>query len=257
MKTKAIVLMLAVAVITMTGLSSCRNGNDESGRLSVRMIDSPSPYDFDAIYLDVIGVEVQVEQECCDDAWVQVHTGAGVYNLLTLVNGVDVLLCNEEFPAGHIEQVRLILGDGNTIVVDGVSHELIIPSGSQTGLKINVHEELEPGDHMNLVLDFDAAHSIVLTGNGTYHLKPVMRGFFVHETGVIHGTTSPPTTGIAIIASGGSRSFTTYADASTGQFAIRGVKPGTYTVMIYYPEDRVVRYDGVVVEAGKTTELQP
>lgn len=254
MRTK-VMLMVFAAGLMLAGITSCRNGREEVGRLEIRMADSPSPYNYDAIYLDVVGVEVSVEQECCGTTWTTVRSGSGVYNLLTLVNGVDVILCNEEFPAGHIEQVRLILGDGNTIVVDGVSHPLIVPSGSQTGLKIIVHDELETDERMTLILDFDAAHSINLTGSGTYHLKPVMHGFFIHETGQIHGTiTGPPTTGIAVVASGGSKTYTTYCDASTGQFLVRGLPSGTYSVMIYY-EDRTARYDGVVVKAGETTEL--
>lgn len=247
-------LVIATGMFLLSGITSCRNGEDESGRLQIRLIDSPSPFNYDAIYLDIVGVEVSIEQECCEDQWYVLNSAAGVYNLLTLVNGVDVLLCNEEFPAGHIEQVRLILGDGNTIVVDGVSHPLIVPSGSQTGLKIIVHRDLEAGHRMTLMLDFDAAHSIELTGSGTYHLKPVMRGFFISETGAVHGTVSPATTGIAVIASGGSRSYTTYADASTGQFLVRGMAPGTYVITIYY-EDREVRYEGIVVKAGATTEI--
>lgn len=253
MRTRIVMMVIAAGIFLLSGITSCRNGRDDAGRLMIRMCDSPSPFNYDAIFLDVVGVEVKIEQECCEDQWIEVRSGAGVYNLLTLVNGVDVLLCNEEFPAGHVEQVRLMLGDGNTIIVDGVSHPLIIPSGSQTGLKIIVHEELVADQNMTLILDFDAAHSIVRTGSGTYHLKPVLHGFFIEETGQVHGTVSPATTGIAIVATG-PKSYTTYADASSGQFLVRGMAPGTYLITIYY-ESKAEVHPGVVVKAGVTTEI--
>lgn len=254
MKTKAMLMVLAVGAVLMTGITSC-NRDKHTGHLQIRMMDAPSPYNYDAVYLDVIGVEVNVDKESGDPEWISLHSGAGVYNLLTLVNGAEVVLGNEEIPAGRIEQVRLILGSGNTIVVDGRSHPLTVPSGSESGLKINVHQDLKADGDFSLMLDFDAAHSIHVTGNGEYQLKPVIRGFILQERGSIHGVVAP-VTGVAIIADNGSATFTTYADASTGHFLLRGLTPGTYTVMVYLPDsDRAIVYENIIVTANVVTEL--
>lgn len=255
MKTKTFFAALATGVLLLSGMSSC-NRDKQTGHLQLRMMDAPSPFNFDAIYVDVIGVEVNIEPECCDPEWLTLNSGAGVYNLLTLVNGTDVILVNEDIPAGRINQVRLILGSGNTIVVDGVSHPLTIPSGSESGLKINVHQTLEGEGDVTLMLDFDAAHSIHITGNGEYKLKPVIRGFVLQDRGAIHGVVTPASTGIAVIATSGNNTFTTYADAATGHFLIRGVMPGTYTVSVYLPNVATpVVYNNVVVTANATTEI--
>jgi len=248
---------ILLGAVVLTGISSCNRENG-TGRVQVRMLDAPSPYAYDAIYLDVRGVEVNVDEECCEPKWVTMHSGAGVYNMLTLVNGVDVLLVNEDLPAGRIEQVRLILGEGNTIIVDGISYPLTIPSGSESGLKINVHQDLPADGNMTLMLDFDAAHSILKTGNGDYKLKPVIRGYVAEDRGAIHGTVTTARPGVAIFVDRSDATITasTYANASDGQFLVRGLTPGTYVVTIYYPESDIpVRIRDVVVTANITTEI--
>ncbi len=40
------------------------------------------------------------------------------------------------------------------------------PSAQQSGLKLNVHEEFLQGVAYEYIIDFDAARSIVKTGNG-------------------------------------------------------------------------------------------
>jgi len=57
----------------------------------------------------------------------------------------------ERYPAGcgfwqkHISQFRFILGDDNTVVVDGITYPLKAPSGQQSGFKVNVDETLTDG----------------------------------------------------------------------------------------------------------------
>jgi hypothetical protein len=251
--------VVAVLVVLLAGMTSCNRDKGGVGHLTMRMMDGPSPYDYDAIYLDVLGVEVNVLPDGGDEKWISTNAGAGVYDMLTLVNGTDVLLVNEDIPAGRIQEVRLILGDGNTIVVDGVSHELVVPSSATSGLKIKVDEVVGDGSTLTLMLDFDAAHSINVQGNGGYHLKPVIRGIILERTGSIHGTTTVVAGGsVAVIADMNVTStYTTYADRTNGEFLLRGLSPGTYTVRVYYPDsDRAVVFENIVVTANSVTELQ-
>lgn len=257
MRTKLIGAVAAVLLL-MGGLSSCHK-DESTGRMQVRIMDAPSPYDFESIYLDVIRVEINVDPDGRRESeWIALSTGAGVYDMLTLVNGTDVLLADEEIPAGQVSQIRLILGTGNTIVVDGVSYPLTIPSGEESGLKINVHEFVGDGAPLMLMLDFDAAHSIVVRGNGEYHLKPVLRGIVLNRTGSIHGTTTVVAGGgVAVIADMNTpAAYATYADRTTGEFMLRGLNPGTYTVKVYYPDsDHAVTFENIAVSANSVTEL--
>ena len=250
--------LLAVAIIILAGtVTSCNRDEEGMAHLKVRMMDAPSPFDFDAIYLDILRVEVNVEPEDGESEWIGLTTGAGVYDMLTLVNGTDILLADAEIPAGKVSQVRLILGNGNTIVVNGQSHPLVVPSGQESGLKVNVHEFIGEGEDLTLMLDFDAAHSINAQGNGGYHLKPVMRGVILQRTGTIHGTTVTVFDGgVAVMAEGSVGVYTTYADRSSGEFMLRGLPPGTYVVKVYYPDsDQPVVYTNIVVSANATVEL--
>ena len=45
----------------------------------------------------------------------------------------------------------------------------------RTGLKINLNTEIQPQDSVEITIDFDAAKSIVETGNDQFKLKPVIK----------------------------------------------------------------------------------
>jgi hypothetical protein len=123
---------------------------------------------------------------------------------------------------------------------------------------LNVHAALIPGVLYELLLDFDANQSIVLTGNGEYQLKPVIRVISTATTGSIHGTIvtslALPST---ISATDGVNTYTTVTDAS-GSFLLRGLPAGTYTVTIT-PETPFIAMTtpNVVVTVGAMVELGP
>jgi len=103
------------------------------------------------------------------------ETNAGIYNLLELQNNVNVVLANQDsLQAGYVSQMRLILGENNTITVDSVTLDLSIPSAQNSGLKLNLDTTLEAGQTYQIILDFNAEQSIIEQGNGTYKLKPVI-----------------------------------------------------------------------------------
>ena len=107
-------------------------------------------------------------------------TAAMPVDLLTLRNGVLYQLCQVQLPAGHYQQVRLVLAPNSgaeppfsqsVVTADGVSHALEVPSGS---IKIVHGFSVDSLQVTDLTLDFDAAQSVVKKGNDTYSLKPVI-----------------------------------------------------------------------------------
>ena len=134
------------------------------------MTDAPA--DFDEVNIDL--KEINVKFATDTTGWVALQTTPGIYNLLGLQNGVDTLVAQGNFPSNVVKEIRLVLGDNNTIMSGGQSYPLTIPSGSESGLKIKFSKKLDQSLNI-LLIDFDAAMSVSQNGSGSYMLKPVIR----------------------------------------------------------------------------------
>ena len=162
-----------VAALMLIGLSvqqmACKKDVSD-GSISVSITDAPA--DYQEVNVEVIGLEVNHEKE----GWLTIPIKAGIYNLLELQNNVTVLLADEvRIPTGAITQMRLILGTNNSLVSTTGTYSLKVPSGAETGLKVNVNQVIAPKGNLQIVLDFDAFASIVVQGNGSFSLKPVIK----------------------------------------------------------------------------------
>ena len=167
MKTKIIaaIMLIGLAVAQV----ACKKDSAD-GAISVAMTDAPA--DYQQVNVEVIGLEVNHEKE----GWISIPIKVGIYNLLDLQNNVTVLLADDvSIPAGAITQMRLILGTNNSIVDNTGTYSLKVPSGSETGLKVNLNQVIAPNGNILIVLDFDASASIVVQGNGSFLLKPVIK----------------------------------------------------------------------------------
>ena len=216
---------------------------------SVQMTDAPGPYD--AVNIDLKSVEITGD----NGSTVTLNTVPGIYNLLQLNNGVNALIATADLNLSSVEQIRLILGPNNTIVVDSVSYPLSTPSAEQSGLKLQVHQELQPGVAYGVLLDFDANQSIVQTGSGQYKLKPVIRTVEVALSGSIKGAILPAGLITAVTATINGVSYSSYVN-SNGNFIIKGLAAGTYSVALnpalpYLP----VIVNAVVVSVGTSTDM--
>ncbi|RFC53845.1 DUF4382 domain-containing protein [Brumimicrobium aurantiacum] len=163
-----------ISLIILLGLTLSCNKNDE-GKIKVLLTDDPA--DFTEVNVNIIEVWAHY-----DGDWVQLDANTGIYDLLELQNGVtDVLADPTAIPAGKVNQVRLILGEGNYAVEEDsitsttTQHPLELSSQDKTGIKINLNSEVVSNQTMVVTLDFDAGSSIVETGNGQYKLKPVIK----------------------------------------------------------------------------------
>ena len=165
--------ILAVLSCTLLlGMQSCdKEDNNGTTDLRIRLTDSP----FDATEVNVDIREVNVNFHDDDpEGWTSLATHQGIYNLLELQNGIDTLIAQGTVPAGVLKEVRFVLGSENSITIDNVNYPLTIPSGSESGLKLKIDKRLH-AELDSLLIDFDAALSIIQTGNGEYKLKPVLK----------------------------------------------------------------------------------
>jgi hypothetical protein len=201
------------------------------GQLTITMVDSPA--DYDQINIAVTRVEVHIAEADSNDGWFVINNDAAVYDLLTLTNGASVVLGDNYLDAGHYSQIRLIIGTGSNIVVNGNTYSLDTPGGIESGLKLNHAFDIEAGHLYELILDFDADHSIIQTGAGQYKLKPVIRVVPVVISGTISGVINPVSALASVYAISGTDTVSTFADLITGSFKLMAVLEGTYTVNVF------------------------
>lgn len=231
---------------------SCNNDDDANASYpyAVRLTDAPGPYD--EVNVDIQGVEVIGD----GGKIVLLNVKKGIYNLLEFSNGVDTLLATDSLEISSVNQVRLILGPNNTVVLDGVSYPLSTPSAEQSGLKIKVNNKLQDGILYTVLLDFDANKSIVKQGNGTYSLKPVIRTIEQAISGTVKGKITPIGT-VAVVEATSSTgvSYTSNVN-NNGDFMVMGLPPGTYKITITpsLPLLPVIKTD-VVITAGQITDI--
>ncbi len=228
--------------------------NSEKAHLIIGLIDAPG--DYQQVNIDL--QDVQINPEDVDSGYISLpDVNTGIYDLLTLTNGFEAILTDTDIDSGYISQVRLILGDNNTVMVDSILHELKVPSGSQSGLKIKIDTSLSPGISYHILLDFDASKSVVKAGNsGKYLLKPVIRTFISSTSGAISGVVNPNEFS-AVYAIQNVDTFGTFT-STNGNFLIQGVPPGTYDVLVQ-PNDSSAYADtllnNIIVNLGLTTDM--
>lgn len=201
-----------------------KSDSSGTGTLSLGLTDA-STDDYKAVYVTIKEVQVHLGDEADGEDengnWEVVVTPNATYNLLELVNGIIEQLGIKDLEAGHYTQLRMIIDDepdGGTnmnneihpfanYIIDqsNAYHELKIPSGYQTGVKIVHGFDIVEGQVTELVLDFDALKSVVKAGNsGKWILKPTIKVIDMLVTGMISGIVSDesevPLKGVSISA---------------------------------------------------------
>ncbi len=187
-------LILAVPFLFV----SCRKEEDKgntgnlngTSMVTVKMIDDDSNTEknalagrsfYDAVNVDIVQVSLHYSDSVGAAGWTDLETIAGIYDLTDLSNIAVVLVSGSALPAGEAGQMRLLLGENNSVMLDSVLFSLQTPSAQQTGLKINLDFTIRPGYLYEIYLAFDANASIVAQGNGNFLLKPVIRVDYILE----------------------------------------------------------------------------
>ena len=236
-------------VLLFAGLG-CSDYNTSLRDASLKFYLTDNPGEYQQVNIDIEAVKLII-----NDSLFEIPSNPGVYNLLDFTNGKDTLLADAEFAEGFLSQVRLVLGENNSVRVDDVLHDLKPPSAQTSGLKMNVHEDISQGQKYSYIIDFDAQKSVVRQGNGKYSLKPVIRIFTEVLTGSVHGIISPAEADSLINLIRQEDTITTISD-SPGNFMFRGLDPGDYRIDILasgnYSDTTLT---GIEVFAGQITEI--
>jgi hypothetical protein len=231
--------LLTLSTLTLfTSLFFACSKNESSAeksksRLEVYLTDDPANYD--QVIIDVRDVKINYSNDTANGWKSLSQVNAGSYDILRLVNDKDTILGKTDLDSGRIEQIRLVLGPNNYVKVNGQTYTLETPSAQQSGLKINLHQDVSAGLLYKLLLDFDASRSIVTTGNGKYILKPVIRASMQAQGGSIKGYVLPNTFNTAVYAIQGPDTVAGTV-TSGGGYWIKGLSAGSYDLR-FAPSD--------------------
>ena len=232
-------LLLSICLMIVMGCSGNSGSGQSSasgnamGAMTVRLVDSPTSA-FQAINLDIQQVQIHASAAASESGWITLGSPNKVVNLLALQGGVvETLAAGASLSAGTYQQLRLVLGSRNGVVLgDGTTADLKVPSGMQTGVKIPGSFTVLAGTTADIFIDFDAAHSIHIHEAGpsrSYILRPVVQGFDKAVTGSISGTLTG-TGGAALV---GVDVYAERIDAGGSASIVRSVKTqtgGAYTL---------------------------
>jgi len=207
------------------------------GTLTVRLADAPGE-EVDSAMIWVSGVSVVGEE----GSFV-ISSDTATYNLLDLTGGVTALLGSEEIPVGSYSQLRLIVDSARVVLKPPVvfssgspSSSLKVPSGSTSGLKVNLgNVTVVPGETV-LLVDFDVSRSFVFQGPPggpkSASFKPVLHATVLDVAGSISGTVTPASSKAGLFAIQGTDTIaTSSADSLTGAYTVRYLAPGIYKVL--------------------------
>ncbi len=165
--------LLASALFIAFLFSACADDDQKQNTtvFNLRMTDDPLQ-NVQQVNIDLKTIIVKTDEG--KDS-IELGTNAGVYNLLDYQGDLDTLIGSTTLNFAFIKEIRLVLGENNSIMADSILYDLKTPSAQQSGLKIKVNADLTDLEVYDLLIDFDAEASVVKKGNGDYSLKPVIR----------------------------------------------------------------------------------
>jgi hypothetical protein len=170
----------AVALFLTLGGCSDASGPEGFGRVQVLLTDAPSDYIEEAW---VCISEVYLQADTGDNAgrttlWTKGDGSSQCVDLL-LLQGVHADLTEDEegveVPAGTYSQLRFVVDSAHVVLKEGYTFsdgettemELVVPSGAQSGIKVDLLEPIqaEPEVVTQITVDADVEMNFVIQGN--------------------------------------------------------------------------------------------
>lgn len=226
---KKIMFSLLLIFLVIIGCDNSTEPSLGNGSLKIYLADSPSS--LDSVIIFVKSVEVHQAGNGDNTGWNVINNTLRSFDLLELRNGATAVLGDSVLGSGQYTEIRLILGEGNYVVDNGIKHSLTISSGMQTGIKLYHQFTIEPDNLYELILDFNVDKSVYSTGMENYALKPVIRVMPMIISGTISGQVLPLEAQAKVFTTIGLDTVTTYPDTD-GFFKLMALPEGTYNVEI-------------------------
>ncbi|WP_417532413.1 DUF4382 domain-containing protein [Marinobacter lipolyticus] len=193
-------LKLFTVAALAAGVAACgsdSSDSDATGTVSFGLTDAPATE-----FSNVTVAFTEIQLKPADGDWITFPLdGFETVNLLDLQGGVtEPLITDEEVVAGNYTQLRLIVDTENSFVtlVDNPDAPLTlaVPSGEQSGLKLQGEFVVAADTSTDFTIDFDVQKAIVNPAGGAladYMLRPALRLVNNLEVGSIAGTVDAST----------------------------------------------------------------
>ncbi len=243
--------------------------DNETARVQLVLVDAPG--DYEEVNVEII--DIQYNSKEGDQGWKSFTPENGYpiqVDLTKLIAGNDLLLTDEIIPAGTFKQIRLILSDNNTVLLEGETTPIHLdtPSAEQSGLKIMLDENLEGGFSYTFILDWDVQRSVVKAGNsGKYILKPVIRANAEVNSGTLGGQvvadplsdddniTQPLANVVVGVYTLEGVLVTQTQTNDLGNFMIHGLRAGEYKIKIATDTYMPFESEALNIVAGEVTDM--
>ncbi len=210
------------------------------------------------------------EVEAQDDGagFVTIFEGERTFDLLNLRNGRADLLADADIPAGTYTQMRLIVTSGRVVLTDGQEFDLKVPSGEQSGIKLNFEFEVQADDPTTLLLDVDLSRAFTPIPGGhiedpstirEFKFQPAlaMRLINLLEAGSISGAASDPDgnpiAGALVTAYDGDAEVTSTVTDADGLYQLSGLYTAQYRLEFDAAGYTGAEIADVAVTAGQDT----
>ncbi|WP_455169098.1 DUF4382 domain-containing protein [Aegicerativicinus sediminis] len=174
-------LRLVILLSIVTFFFNCSDSVEtlppqESTNISVTLESSLASYD--ALNVEISDVLVKTKDNgAAPDCWISLHAnGLGNINLLELTNGSNLMIVNNlPVKTSEIYEVRLVLGNNNTVIIDGQSYSVSAPENHQEGLSVPSIHLLKGGNNYTINLKVNIDNAVVENSVNNYkYLNPTM-----------------------------------------------------------------------------------
>ncbi|MDH5434813.1 MAG: DUF4382 domain-containing protein [Gammaproteobacteria bacterium] len=247
---------LFASILVVFLFSSCSD-NKNNSYLSVGITDAPVD---NAVNINVQFDSIEFKPSNGSAILVELDTVRTIDLMALSGSNFELLVDNLEVQAGEYQWMRLGVNaergvmDSSINLIGGETFSLYIPSGSQSGLKINKGFVVPVGGAVSLMVDFDLRQSVTNPVGlvDDYILRPTLRMTDNSQTGTIQGSVS------ASAVSGEScnegKAIYLYSGADVTADDLGSDTPPLTTTMVNYNAD-TDRWDFEIgfVEAGDYT----
>lgn len=253
------IFVFAVALLATAVIYSCKKNEAvlDEATMELTLIDAPT--DYQEVNVHIVGAEIRLKKALDgSDGWRPLTVQTGIINILSLTNGVEHLLSTTRLPVGDVSEIRLKLGQSNSVKVANVVHVLNFDNRNDSAsLKLEFKKKIVAGITYRTTIDFNADKSIKVDSSRTgivYHMKPKLRLITDANNGSVRGELTGGCRAI-VRAIQGVDTVTTFPTAE-GKFLLPGLASGNYSVKVQSSSPcRDTTLQNVRVEVGKSTDL--